>query len=95
VFVAYIFFNPVGLLYAVLAGLLYVLSFLRMRHSRHDFADEYRDDATISKGAIPTVGQENGRIFGRPFKTAGSIVIAVTTVVAAVEVALLVEVLRL
>jgi hypothetical protein len=66
-----------------------------MRHSRHDFADQYRDDPSISKNAIQTVGQENGRIFGRPFKTAGNIVIAVTTVVAAVEIALLAEVLRM
>lgn len=87
--------DTVGLLYAVLAGLLYVVSFLRARHSRHDFADSNRDDPVAAKKAIPTVGQENGRVFGRPFRTAGGIVVAVTIIVGAVEIALLVMVMRM
>ena len=82
----------VGLLYAVLAGLLFVISFLRSRHSRHDFADGYRD---TSYPAIKTVGQTGKRIFGRPFVTAGWIVVAVSCIVATVEIGLLVLVLKL
>lgn len=85
----------VGLLYAVLAGLLYVVSFYRARHSRHDFADSKRDDPAANKRAIPTVGQEDKRVFGRPFRTAGGVVVAVTVIVGAVEVALLIMVLRM
>lgn len=77
----------VGLLYAILSGLLFILSFFRARHSRHDFADR----AVSSYGpALRTVGQEGKRVFGRPFITAGGIVVAVSVVVAAVEIALLV-----
>jgi hypothetical protein len=75
--------------------LLYVVSFIRARHSRHDFADQYRDDPAISKNATPTVGQMNKRVFGRPFRTAGGIVLLVTAIVASVEIALLVLVLRM
>lgn len=42
---------------------------------------------------VQTVGQEGTRIFGRPFITAGWIVVAVSIVVAAVEIGLLVLVL--
>lgn len=40
------------------------------------------------------MGQEGGRIFGRPFVTAGWSVVQVSTVVLAVEVGLLVLILR-
>lgn len=96
----------VGLLYAVLAALLFVCSFLRSRHSQHDFADKYKtssddccDDAKTQERSralrvIKTKGQEHERNFGRPFVTAGWIVVAVSGVVAAVEIALVVLILR-
>lgn len=73
--------------------LLFVIAFLRSRHSTHDFADR-RQDATVIDTCIKTKGQENGRIFGRPFITAGWIVVEVTAVVAAAEVVLLVLILN-
>ncbi|KAF5381513.1 hypothetical protein D9757_008155 [Collybiopsis confluens] len=88
-------FLSVGLLFLILGALLFVISFLRDRHSRHDFADlptpnhEY-DTADV----IQTVGQKGSRIFGRPFVTAGWIVIAVAGVVLAVEIGLLVTKLK-
>jgi hypothetical protein len=45
--------------------------------------------------ALPTVGQEGKRNFGRPFITAGWIVVAVSVIVASVEFALLVLVLEI
>ena len=79
----YTLHGAVGLLYAVLAGLLCILSFFRARHSRHDFADR---PVTMYGPALKTVGQTGPgkRVFGRPFVTAGWIVVAVTIVVAAV-----------
>jgi hypothetical protein len=87
--------STVGLLYAILAGILYVISVFRSRHSLHDFADGWQDNPAIIGDAIPTVGQENGRVYGRPFQTAGIYVVAVTVVVAAIEIALLVSILNL
>ncbi|KAJ7699338.1 hypothetical protein B0H17DRAFT_1049491 [Mycena rosella] len=95
-------FYRIGLLFAVLGASLYVLAFLRSRHSRHDFADygkaELTDEPTAQhqgRSVIQTKGQENTRIFGRPFVTAGWIVIGVTAVVAGVEIGLLVLVLQI
>ncbi|KAF7373614.1 hypothetical protein MSAN_00571800 [Mycena sanguinolenta] len=106
-FTSVLFMDPfyalpaVGLLFAVLGAALYVLAFLRARHSRHDFADyEKPEDCTTPSARRPqhvicTKGQENTRIFGRPFVTAGSIVIGVAAVVAGVEIGLLVLVLKI
>ncbi|KAJ7270663.1 hypothetical protein B0H12DRAFT_1229159 [Mycena haematopus] len=96
-------FHRIGLLFAILGAALYVLAFLRARHSLHDFADfdKPEDSSAPSPRRAPhrdvicTKGQEGTRIFGRPFVTAGAIVVAVAVVVAAVEVALLVLVLRI
>ncbi|KAJ7938450.1 hypothetical protein B0H13DRAFT_1142690, partial [Mycena leptocephala] len=95
-------FYRIGLLFAVLGGALYVLAFMRARHSRHDFADYDKPESSESsmtsrthRDVIRTKGQENTRIFGRPFVTAGWIVIAVATVVASVEIGLLVLVLKI
>ena len=82
----------VGILYTVLAGALFILSIIRHRHSQHDFADEYRD---IQQDAIKTAGQEGTRIFGRPYVTAGWVVIGVTVIVLAVEIALIVLIVNL
>ncbi|ESK93333.1 hypothetical protein Moror_14539, partial [Moniliophthora roreri MCA 2997] len=121
-------FYKIGLLFAILALLLFILSFFRDRHSRHDFADPRDeqieddasairiDDAASSRDASPahhtllrrrwpwgkpsipvepikSVGQ-SGRIFGRPFVTAGYQVLAVATVVFGAEVGLVVLILR-
>jgi hypothetical protein len=92
------------LLFAVLGAALYVLAFLRSRHSRHDFADYDKPEsvgtpstarAANSRSVIRTKGQESTRIFGRPFVTAGWIVVGVTGVVAGVEIGLLVLVLKI
>ncbi|KAJ3727507.1 hypothetical protein F5878DRAFT_547044 [Lentinula raphanica] len=91
-------FYRIGLLFTILGALLFVLSFLRDRHSRHDFADP-RGRALYGsyepEDIIQTVGQKGTRIFGRPFVTAGWIVISVAFVVFAVEIGLLVLILKL
>ncbi len=84
----------VGILYTVLAGMLYVLAYLRQRHSLHDFADKGRHVQPSLANPIPTVGQAGKRVFGRPFVTAGWIVVALTVVVAAVEIGLLILILQ-
>ena len=85
----------VGILYAVLAGFLFLISFLRARHSRHDFADRYEDANSDRPPPLKTKGQEAARIFGRPFVTAGWTVVAVSALVAAVEICLLLLILYL
>ncbi|KDR78263.1 hypothetical protein GALMADRAFT_266776 [Galerina marginata CBS 339.88] len=86
-------FHRIGLLFAILGALLFVLSFVRARHSTHDFADRHKEAHRIDH-CIKTKGQEGTRIFGRPFVTAGWSVVQVTVVVAAVEIALLVLIVR-
>jgi len=86
-------FYHIGILYAVLAACLSIISFLRARHSRHDFADQNSCDPHYEH-AKETVGQEGKRVFGRPFVTAGWIVVAVSIIVAIVEIALLALVLN-
>ena len=70
------------------------MAYIRSRHSRHDFADRNKEDPSY-KPAISTVGQEGKRIFGRPFVTAGWVVIGVSMIVATVEIGLLFLVLQL
>ncbi|KAF8192782.1 hypothetical protein K438DRAFT_1906845 [Mycena galopus ATCC 62051] len=98
-------FHRIGLLFAVLGAALYVLAFLRARHSQHDFADYPKSEEDYSttpaapqraeQNVIRTKGQQNTRIFGRPFVTAGWIVIGVAIIVAGVEIGLLVLVLEI
>ncbi|KDQ16416.1 hypothetical protein BOTBODRAFT_64758 [Botryobasidium botryosum FD-172 SS1] len=100
-------FYYIGLLYVILAGFLFLLSILRRRHSRHDFSDRYgvvagRWDGDTIEGEVAqsrardsSVDSTCRRIYGRPFVTAGWIVVAVSLVVAAVEVGLLVLILNL
>ncbi|PPQ95775.1 hypothetical protein CVT26_015915 [Gymnopilus dilepis] len=86
-------FHRIGLLFAILGGLLFVLAFIRSRHSAHDFADRHKESHKFEQ-CIKTKGQDGTRIFGRPFVTAGWNVIQVTVVVAAAEIAILVLILR-
>ncbi|KAJ7222232.1 hypothetical protein GGX14DRAFT_662964 [Mycena pura] len=93
-------FYPIGLLFAILGVALYILAFLRARHSQHDFADYDKPESSDGipgrdRDIVQTKGQEHTRIFGRPFITAGWIVVGVTAVVAAVEIGLLVLVLKI
>ncbi|KAF8511858.1 hypothetical protein JB92DRAFT_2931722 [Gautieria morchelliformis] len=76
-------FYRIGVLYTVLSILLFLLGYFRSRHLNHDFADSHR----------PSGVSPNGRVFGRAFVTAGWVVLAVSAVVAAVEVVLLALVL--
>lgn len=69
--------------------MFFVLAYMRQRHSLHDFSDSARTHLSFTN-PTRTVGQSGKRVFGRPFVTAGWIVVAVTVVVAAIEVALLV-----
>lgn len=71
-----------------MSALLFVIAYLRSRHSTHDFADRHKDWREIDI-CIKTKGQESGRIFGRPFITAGWPVVEVALVVALAEIALL------
>ena len=86
-------FFLVGLVFAILGGVLFILAFFRSRHSTHDFADRHKESYEIVQG-LKTVGQENGRIFGRPFVTAGWVAVGVAVVVALAEIALLVLIIR-
>jgi hypothetical protein len=88
------FISPVGLLFAALAGLLFSMAFLRSQHSQHDFADMNKEESSWQP-AIVTVGTEGTQIFGRPFVTAGWVVVGVSLAVATIEIALLELVLRL
>lgn len=96
-------FYHIGLLYIILAALLFLLSIVRRRHSRHDFSDRHgapagRWDGEVIENEVaqgrPTADGRK-RVFGRPFVTAGWVVVAVSFVVAAVEVGLLVLVLTI
>ena len=71
------------------------MSYLRARHSRHDFAAGTKEREHGTGGALKTVGTDGTRIFGKPFVTAGWIVVAVAVIVFAVEIALLSMVLQL
>ena len=84
---------PVGIVYAILAGLLYVVAFLRHRQTRRDFADKHL--GRVWHHAMPTVGQAGKQNFGRPLTTAAWFVLLVTLIVALVEVAFLVLIFRM
>lgn len=139
---------PVGLLFALLSGFIFVISLARSHNSYNDFADQVemnsdpptpqadnvaegegegggegergvegegscgsalrrdpengagnggvcsreRSESSQSSNVniIRTRGQENTRVFGRPFITAGWVVLSVAGAVAAVEIGLLV-----
>ena len=86
-------FYKVGLLFVILGAVLFVIAFLRARHSAHDFADRHKEAQILDSG-IKTEGQDNTRIFGRPFVTAGWTVVQVTVAVAVVEFGLLGLIIR-
>lgn len=81
-------------MFAILGSLLGVLAYIRALQSKRDFSDRARKPYP-PESVIETVGQEDKRIFGPPFVTAGWIVVAVSSVVAAVELVLLVLIIRI
>lgn len=81
-------------MYTVLAGMLFVITFFRQRHSRHDFADMHKN-STLFQHAVKTVGQTGQHNFGRPYVTAGWIVALLSLVIFAVEISLLVLIFKL
>ncbi|KAG7087731.1 hypothetical protein E1B28_013677 [Marasmius oreades] len=126
-------FYRIGLIFAILGGLLLLISYARDRHSRHDFADPRVEEEVLSgpsastapenianghpksqetlisklsgsfsrfrlrRSPIPTFAPAppSTRIFGRPFVTAGWVVIAVTLVVLMTEIGLVVLIIKL
>lgn len=81
-------------MFAILGSLLGVVAYVRALQSKRDFSDRARKPYPPEL-VIETVGQEDKRIFGPPFVTAGWIVVAVSCIVAAVELVLLVLVIRI
>ena len=70
------------------------MAFFRGRQAKHDFADDTQDSYP-QEVIVKTVGQEHERIFGPPFVTAGWIVVAVSSMVIAMEVVLLILVAQM
>jgi len=83
-------FSPVGLLYVILAALLLVTAYTRRRQSNLDFSDQAR--AALQSPHPPP---DSARVWGRPFTTAGWVVVQVTVIVASVQIVLLILLLRL
>ena len=81
-------------MFAILGSLLFIVAYMRGRHSKHDFADRVRKPYPPEL-IMETVGQEDKRVFGPPFVTAGWMVVAVSCIVAAVEIVLLVLIIRI
>ena len=79
-------YDTVGLVYCVLTAVLAVSAILRRRHSRHDFSDKYG----MRAGRWDGPRDDSRRIFGRPFVTAGWIVIIVSFLVVGLQIGLIV-----
>ncbi|KIM23584.1 hypothetical protein M408DRAFT_319869 [Serendipita vermifera MAFF 305830] len=81
-------FHRIGLLFAVLGAVLYICALLRRKHSNLDFADDVVPDS--ARTPISPVGTNSSgrRIFGRPFRTAGNVVVLVSLLVASMHIAL-------
>jgi hypothetical protein len=85
----------VGVLFSesVLSSVLFVVAYVRSHHSRQGFAGWKRPEGT-SPGVVVTVGTEGTRLFGRPFMTAGWIIVGVSAVVGLVEIILFILILQ-
>lgn len=70
-------------MYTLTAIFLLVASFFRHKRSEDDFADIYR------------LAQDGSRIWGRPFRTSGAVVLTLGIIAGGLEVALLVLVMDL
>ncbi|CAE6417891.1 unnamed protein product [Rhizoctonia solani] len=93
-------FYRIGLLYVILAVLLFIVSIVRRKHSRHDFSDLHASHGRFD-GHHATRSEDGQnppprkRIFGRPFVTAGWVVVFLTAMVAIIEIVLLIFLLEL
>lgn len=85
-------FAKIGLLYVILAVLLLLVSLHRAKRSDADFADIYKPAPadTIASAIDPSP-----RIWGRPFRTSGQVVVLVGIVVVGLYAALFACVLKL
>ncbi|KAF9512846.1 hypothetical protein BS47DRAFT_1330055 [Hydnum rufescens UP504] len=84
-------FYRIGLVYCILTAVLVVTAVVRRRHSRHDFSDRYGRQVGRWDGFYG----DSHRIFGRPFVTAGWIVIIVSIVVGGLQLGLIVLLSRI
>jgi hypothetical protein len=96
----FLWFSLVGLLYVILAILLFIVSIVRRKHSRHDFSDIHAAHGRFDGNHAPQNGERPNphpgkRIFGRPFVTAGWVVVFLTAMVAIIEIILLVFLLQI
>lgn len=92
------------MLFLILACMLYLCDLVRRRKSHQDFADAMKgsaggpsrwDEPDLHPPEGSPTKDPRGRVYGAPFVTAGWVVIAVTVVVAVVEISLLGLILRL
>ena len=88
-----------GLLFGILALFLFAVSIVRSMHSkqaissREPLATAHTSHANDrAKIILMTPGQSTARNFGKPFVTAGWIVVAVTIGVAAIEISMIIVV---
>ncbi|KAM0747516.1 hypothetical protein T439DRAFT_292826, partial [Meredithblackwellia eburnea MCA 4105] len=83
-------FARIGLLYVILASLLLLTSLKRKQRSDDDLADNF-------KSSLPStqVSQDGKRIWGRPFKTSGVVVVLIGVVCVGLYGALFACVMRL
>ncbi|CAE6483412.1 unnamed protein product [Rhizoctonia solani] len=93
-------FYRIGLLYVILAVLLFIVSIVRRKHSRHDFSDLHASHGRFDGNQAPQNQErpnppQRKRIFGRPFVTAGWVVVFLTSVVAIIEITLLIFLLQI
>lgn len=82
-------------MYAILAAAFAITAYARRRYSNEDFADQRMPSPVSSAGGSKDSAIAARRIFGRPFVTAGWIVVGTTTVVAAIQLSLLALLLSL
>ncbi|KAI5477460.1 D-lactaldehyde dehydrogenase [Pseudohyphozyma bogoriensis] len=68
-------FAKIGLLYVILSSLLLIVSSVRAKRSDHDFADIYRPTTSIVRDDPASVLEPGPRIWGRPFRTSGYVVV--------------------
>ncbi|KAI0314870.1 hypothetical protein OF83DRAFT_1174351 [Amylostereum chailletii] len=92
-------FFRIGLLYAVLAALLFACAYLRERHSQRSLneGEEEEDEGSpLRRGrhVVQTKGHEHKAPVGPPFVTAGWVVISVAGIVAVTEIVLLALILE-
>ncbi|CCA71288.1 hypothetical protein PIIN_05227 [Serendipita indica DSM 11827] len=79
-------FHRIGLLFSALGAVLYMCALARRRHSNLDFADQ----EVPQEARSPVSSLHGSRIFGRPFRTAGNVVLLVSLLVTSTHITLFV-----